>query len=235
MNGTAMDVARNSAQASDSAGMTTNKANAGADMVSSLKNAIADVDHKTDTLKRVINDLGAQAHGINQIMTVITDIADQTNLLALNAAIEAARAGEAGRGFAVVADEVRKLAEKTMTATKEVGASVESIQRGTKESVSNMEETANSVQLSTKLATTAQEALQEITTLTHAMADQIKSIATASEEELADSDEIYKDTNLIDQISTETVQNMQDATLTLANLNKLALNMENLIADMNKS
>jgi len=187
LNTIAQDVTHKSAQASDSAGETTKKAEQGANMVSSLKNAIAEVDHRTEILKQAINDLGLQAQGINKIMTVITDIADQTSLLALNAAIEAARAGEAGHGFAVVAAEVRNLAERTMAATKEVGSSVEAIQKGTKGSVTSMEEAAHSVQQSTELADTAQEALREIVTLSQDTAEQIRSIAKTSEDELASS------------------------------------------------
>jgi methyl-accepting chemotaxis protein len=232
MNATTLGVARNSAHASDSAGETTKKAGQGADMVSSLKNAIAEVERRTELLTRVINDLGAKAQGISTIMTVITDIADQTNLLALNAAIEAARAGEAGRGFAVVADEVRKLAEKTMTATKEVGASVDAIQKGTQESVSGMEEAAHSVQQSTEIATMAQGALREIVALSQATADQIRSIAAAGEEQSATSEAISKGTQEIDHIASDTSKSMGDAEQTLASLDKLAKNLEKLIMDM---
>jgi methyl-accepting chemotaxis protein len=185
LNTIAQDIANKSTQASDSAGATTQKAEHGASMVSSLKNAIGEVDRRTEILKRGIDELGTQAQGINKIMTVITAIADQTSLLALNAAIEAARAGEAGSGFAVVADEVRNLAEKTMTATKEVGSSVESIQKGTLESVASMEETAQSVRQSTELADTAQEALREIVNLSQTTTEQIRSIAKISEDELS--------------------------------------------------
>ena len=176
----AADVARNSSQASDSAGETTQKAKQGAHMVTSLQNAIAEVDHRTGILKTAINDLGVQAKGISQIMSVIIGIANQTNLLALNAAVEAARAGEAGKGFAVVADEVRSLAEKTRVATQEVGASVEAIQKGTRESVAGMEEAAHSVQQSTELVGQAQEALREIVSLTHTTAEQIGAIAQST-------------------------------------------------------
>jgi methyl-accepting chemotaxis protein len=235
MNSVVMDVARNSAQAASGASEASQKAARGADTVFALKNAIADVEHRTEVLKEAINDLGVQAQGISRIMTVITDIADQTNLLALNAAIEAARAGEAGRGFAVVADEVRKLAEKTMTATKEVGSSVEAIQKGTKVSVSDMEEAVRSVQESTKLADTAQAALREIVTLARTTADQINSIAKAGEEEQASSEEINKDTDTINHLSAATVQDMRDAETSLDSLNSLARNLEDLITEMEKS
>ncbi len=185
LNTVAQDVARNSTQASNSAAETTKKAEHGANMVSALKNAITEVDQSTEILKGAINDLGVQAQGINRIMAVITSIANQTNLLALNAAVEAARAGEAGLGFAVVAEEVRNLAEKTRSATQEVGASVDAIQKGTKESVASMEEATRSVQQSMELVATAQAALGEIVSLTQTTAEQIKSIAKFTEEGLA--------------------------------------------------
>ncbi len=235
MNSTALEVARNSAQASGTANSTTGKATDGAGTVSSLKAAIGEVDRKTALLKQVINDLGVQAQGINQIMTVITDIADQTNLLALNAAIEAARAGEAGRGFAVVADEVRKLAEKTMTATKEVGTAVQAIQKGTAESVAGMEEASASVQKSTQRATEAEEALREIVDLSKATADEIHSIATAGEEQSATSEAVRDGMGEITRIASETVSTMQEAEAAVADLNKLAHKLEQLIADMKKS
>lgn len=184
LNTIAQEVVSSSAEASDSAAETTKKAEQGAGTVSSLKNAIMDVDHKTAILKRTINDLGVQAQGISRIMGVITGIANQTNLLALNAAVEASRAGEAGKGFAVVADEVRSLAEKTRSATQEVGSSVDAIQKGTRESVAGMEEATASVQKSTELAGTAQEALAEIVSLTQTTAEQIRSIAKSTEDGL---------------------------------------------------
>ena len=185
LNTIAQDVTENSAQASQSAGETTKKAGEGAAMVSSLKNSIMEVDRRTEMLRQVINELSQQAQGINRIMSVITGIANQTNLLALNAAVEASRAGEAGLGFAVIADEVRSLAEKTRIATQEVAISVDTIQKGTRESMASMDETAISVQQSSQLVATAQEALNEIVALSHATAEQINSLANSTRDGLS--------------------------------------------------
>jgi methyl-accepting chemotaxis protein len=167
MNATVAEVAHNSLRTARNADDTKMKAETGAATVLAVKESVGEVDKKTDHLKDIISALGEQAKGIGQIMNVITDIADQTNLLALNAAIEAARAGEAGRGFAVVADEVRKLAEKTMNATKEVGEAVKAIQTGTQRCSQGMEEAAAAVQRSAELAASAEGALQEIVGLSH--------------------------------------------------------------------
>ena len=127
MNSTVLEVARNVGQASEQGEETRKKASDGAELVNRVVHAINSINAVTTALQENMHELGEQAESIGGVMNVISDIADQTNLLALNAAIEAARAGEAGRGFAVVADEVRKLAEKTMTATKEVGDSITAI------------------------------------------------------------------------------------------------------------
>ena len=235
MNAIVSEVAGNSAQAAASAQDTTKKAQAGAGVVSAVKEAIGDVTRKTDTLKQAINDLGVHARGISQIMNVITDIADQTNLLALNAAIEAARAGEAGRGFAVVADEVRKLAEKTMTATKEVGDAIKSIQEGTQGSVQGMEEAASSVLHSTSLATDAETTLNAIVHLSQTTANQIESIAASGAKQSAASETISRGTEEISRIAGETSATMRDAEQAVAGLITLAGQLDALIRSLKAS
>jgi methyl-accepting chemotaxis protein len=155
--------------------------------------------------------LGEQANGIGRIIDVINDIADQTNLLALNAAIEAARAGEAGRGFAVVADEVRKLAEKTMQATKEVGTVIRGIQDGTYDSIRNVDHAAAAVAETIDLAGRAGQNLQSIVVLVDNSARQVQSIATAAEQQSAGSNEINRAVGEISRISGETDASMRAA------------------------
>ena len=204
MNSTVLEVAQNANAAAGSAEETKSNAVEGAKIVIGVVQAIGEVAQKTAVLHKDLNQLGKRADGIGQIMDVITDIADQTNLLALNAAIEAARAGEAGRGFAVVADEVRKLAEKTMQATREVGDAVKAIQAGTRSSIQGMEEASASVGKSTEMVQQAGASLQAIVAIAESTADRVHSIATASEEQSSTSEEINRGTSEISQIAKET-------------------------------
>jgi len=176
--------------------------------------------------------LGKQAEGIGQIMAVISDIADQTNLLALNAAIEAARAGEAGRGFAVVADEVRKLAEKTMTATKEVGDAITGIQTGTRKNMDNVDRSVAAIGEATALANQSGGSLNAIVTLVEQTSDQVRSIAAASEQQSAASDEINRSIEEVSVISNETADAMAQGAQAVAELAKQSQELKALIAEM---
>ncbi|WP_029459928.1 methyl-accepting chemotaxis protein [Solidesulfovibrio alcoholivorans] len=211
MNATVLEVARNASEAAQGAGTARDKAKDGADVVRQVVAAISGVQVRAATLRDNMDELGKQAEGIGNIIGVISDIADQTNLLALNAAIEAARAGEAGRGFAVVADEVRKLAEKTMTATSEVGNAIRAIQAGARSSIEGVEGAARAVDQATELANRSGDVLGEIVSIVESSADQVRSIATASEEQSAASEQINRAVDDINRISEETADAMARA------------------------
>ena len=211
MSATVLEVAKNAANAADTANSARNKAQNGAQLVSQVLTGITRVQRETLALKGDMTELGKQADGIGQVINVISDIADQTNLLALNAAIEAARAGEAGRGFAVVADEVRKLAEKTMTATSEVGNAIRDIQAGTRKNIEGVDSAATGIDQTTGLANQSGASLGEIVSLVDLSTDQVRSIATASEEQSAASEEINRSIADVSTISSETANIMLEA------------------------
>ncbi len=211
MNGTVLEVARNSSISAELADNTKQKANEGADITKQCQAAMAQVKDDSLTLRQNMNELAGHANSIGTVMGVISDIADQTNLLALNAAIEAARAGEAGRGFAVVADEVRKLAEKTMISTAEVGNAIKSIQASTEINVKQVDTAVSRIEEATLLAIASGEALSGIVTMAEESADGIRAIATASEEQSATSDEIAQSISQVNTISSETSTAMFEA------------------------
>ncbi|MGE4537459.1 MAG: methyl-accepting chemotaxis protein [Desulfovibrio sp.] len=201
-------VAKSAEMAADAAEQARNQATDGATVVDDSVAAIGEVSTLTKELTTNMAELGRQAESIGQVMTVITDIADQTNLLALNAAIEAARAGEAGRGFAVVADEVRKLAEKTMTATREVGQVIKAIQKGTFDNIRHMDQASEAVTKATSLAGQSRAALGEIVRLSGDAATQVASIAGASDEQVAASERIQNAIDRVRELSGRTTDGM---------------------------
>ncbi|MBI4807004.1 MAG: heme NO-binding domain-containing protein [Desulfovibrio sp.] len=228
MTSTVMEVAKNASTSSEAATVANQAAATGAQQVHDAVEGINLVANSTRKLGQVLSTLDGQAAEIGRIISVINDIADQTNLLALNAAIEAARAGEAGRGFAVVADEVRKLAEKTMTATKEVENSILQIQDGSRQCVASMQETEQYVESSTVSTAKTGEALEEITNRIQDMTSQVMQIATAAEEQSAAAEEINRSIEDIANVAAESeeaaVQTAQ-ATRDLAQLSQELLTL----------
>jgi methyl-accepting chemotaxis protein len=157
-----------------------------------------------------IEKLGKSSQEIGEIISVIEDIADQTNLLALNAAIEAARAGEQGRGFAVVADEVRKLAERTSDATKQIAKMIKSIQNETNDAVIVMQTGTKEVENGIKLADEAGQSLRSIVDSSQELINMITQISAASEEQSTTSEEISHNVMSISKVTSETARQVED-------------------------
>jgi methyl-accepting chemotaxis protein len=232
MNSTVIEVARNAGSAADQAASTKNKASEGSELVNSVVQSINLVHTVTGTLQKNMQELGKQAESIGGVMNVISDIADQTNLLALNAAIEAARAGEAGRGFAVVADEVRKLAEKTMSATQEVGSNITAIQQSTHANIAEVGEAAKAVETATDLAQTSGQALQEIVHLASTNSSVVTSIATAAEKQSATSEEINQSIDEISRIVADTSDGMTQAAAAVQDLAQTAQELNRVMGEL---
>lgn len=234
MNSTVLEVARNAATAAESAERATSKAKAGEDIVRQSINSIGQVQEETEKLRQDMNKLGQETESIGKVMTVINDIADQTNLLALNAAIEAARAGEAGRGFAVVADEVRKLAEKTMEATKEVASVITGIQTGARESIAAVDRTGKNLESATGLVTQSGESLVEIVAESVRMADQVRGIATAAEEQSLASEEITRSLDEINTSANETAVAMRESSAATTDLTGQTRELQELVHQLRR-
>ena len=232
MNATVLEVAHNAEGAAEAATSVQGHAQDGAGIVLRTIQSMQSVQQQSSGLKGDMADLDKQAKDIGTVLTLIRDIADQTNLLALNAAIEAARAGEAGRGFAVVADEVRKLAEKTMAATQEVGQAIRDIQEGTRKNIANVDKAAVNIESATDLSIRSGEALQQIVTLVEQVNDQVQSIATASEQQSAASEEINRSVEQVSAISAETAQAMEQASSAVSELAQQSKVLQKLITEM---
>jgi methyl-accepting chemotaxis protein len=198
---TSVDIANNCHLAEISAKQADSMALEGAKVVEQTIRVMSKIAERVTTTARTVESLGSRSDQIGAIVGTIEDIADQTNLLALNAAIEAARAGEQGRGFAVVADEVRALAERTTRATKEISAMIKTIQLETKEAVKSMDEGVHEVENGTQEAARSGEALRGILEQIGTVTSQISQIATAAEEQTATIHEINNNMQIVADVA----------------------------------
>ncbi|MDI6727620.1 MAG: methyl-accepting chemotaxis protein [Thermodesulfovibrionales bacterium] len=204
MSQTVVEIAKNASNIASSATDALSVANDGEDVVNRTVNEVQEIANKVSDTSHVVQSLGERSRQIGEIVDVIKDIADQTNLLALNAAIEAARAGEQGRGFAVVADEVRKLAEKTTKATTEIGGMIKTIQEETNGAVSAMDESLQKVETGVALSTGAGNALLKIVDSVNSLQSMVQHIASATEEMSTVSEQISGDIDVVANVSKET-------------------------------
>ncbi|OGU05484.1 MAG: hypothetical protein A2075_15145 [Geobacteraceae bacterium GWC2_58_44] len=190
MSSTSGEIARSCVLAAETSNRASDTARSGVAVVRETINGMERIAEQVRSAAKTVEDLGSRSDQIGAIIGTIEDIADQTNLLALNAAIEAARAGEQGRGFAVVADEVRALAERTTRATREIGEMIKAIQNETKGAVAAMEEGVAEVEKGTASSKKSGEALETILDQINDVTMQVNQIATAAEEQTATTSEI---------------------------------------------
>ncbi|WP_447593038.1 methyl-accepting chemotaxis protein [Aquipseudomonas campi] len=229
MAATAQDVARNATQAAEAANHADHSANDGKRIVQNTSQAIAALATEIGRAVGVVQTLAKDSENINAILIAIRGIAEQTNLLALNAAIEAARAGEQGRGFAVVADEVRNLAQKTQQATEEIQSMIQQLQHGTREVVNVMEQSQARTDESVQQATAAAQALESITQAVSVINDMNTQIASAAEEQSAVAEDINRNVTNIGQVAAEVAGGADEASQASAELTKLAEQQRRLI------
>ncbi len=222
MSMTVNGVAQSAGFASNVTSETGSKAHDCGRIANEAISSMQDVQRLTTRLMEDMQSLDVSAKSIDQVMGVISEIADQTNLLALNAAIEAARAGEAGRGFAVVADEVRKLAEKTMDSTNQVAKIINEIQQNASQSLTQTTASFAAIEKATDLVMQSGETLTEIANMTQHSAEQVHSIATAAEEQSVATKHIKDNMNQVNDIALVTVQSMGSATQSVRELKEQA-------------
>jgi twitching motility protein PilJ len=225
------EVSKNSAESADVAQRSVQIASKGAAVVRQTIQGMDSIRDQIQETSKRIKRLGESSQEIGSIVELINDIAEQTNILALNAAIQAASAGEAGRGFAVVADEVQRLAERASGATKRIETLVQTIQSDTNEAVSSMEQTTAEVVAGARLAEDAGLALGEIEKVSNDLADLIQNISEAARQQSAAATNISATMNVIQEITTQTSVGASQTAESIGNLAQLAADLRRSVQD----
>jgi methyl-accepting chemotaxis protein len=230
MTKTILETTKNSGFAAQAAKNAGNIAMEGGRVVDETVEGMNRVANVVKKSAETVSALGKSSDQIGEIIQVIDDIADQTNLLALNAAIEAARAGEQGRGFAVVADEVRKLAERTTKATKEIASMIRNIQKDTEEAVVSMKLGTEEVERGKQLADKAGTSLKQIISGSVEVVDMATQLAAASEQQASAAEQISKNIEGIRNVTQESAAGIQQVAHASEDLNKLTINLQELVS-----
>ena len=233
VNEMAVSIDQVSANAAESAAVAERAvaiANKGAEVVQATIHGMDTIREQIQETSKRIKRLGESSQEIGDIVSLINDIADQTNILALNAAIQASMAGEAGRGFAVVADEVQRLAERSAAATKQIETLVKTIQTDTNEAVISMEQTTAEVVKGARLAQDAGVALEEIESVSKNLADLIQNISNAARQQAASAGHISNTMNVIQEITSQTSAGTTATARSIGNLAEMAQEMRNSVA-----
>ncbi|PSV38491.1 methyl-accepting chemotaxis protein [Photobacterium sp. GB-210] len=216
------EIAANAENTARTSEQTVTASNHGATQVNQSQQSISTLAQEVDTATSVISELNHHAQSITTILSTIQGIAEQTNLLALNAAIEAARAGEQGRGFAVVADEVRVLSQRTHASTQEIQQMIETLQKTTGQAVNIMEDSRHLSETSVDDANAAAVSLSQITTAVTTINDMATQIASAAEEQSSVTSEITRNTEGIRDVSNELAVEANEAAKQAAELSNLS-------------